>query len=120
MTPRVQAELTTKCRRLFYNKVTGLVMGVSSGGGGLESLTSDALIIATHNDPDAPDTIGCVECYFLPIGKGRASSVDLALVGTMESTSRAYRSNPTDQTAQALCDARDAAVTFALPRRVRS
>ena len=120
MTPKVQAELLTKCRRLFYNKVTGLVLGVSSGGGGLESLTGDALIIATHNDPGAPDTIGCIECFFLPVGQGRASSVNLALVGTMESTSKAYHSNPSDQNAQALCDARDAAVTFAVPRRVRS
>lgn len=112
MTPRVQAEITTKCRRLFYDKLTGLVTGVAAGGGALELLTGAALIIATHNDPDAPDIIGCVECYFAPVGKGAPYSVDLAKVGEMESASAAYRINPGDLTAQALCDARDAAVTF--------
>lgn len=117
MTPRVQAEITTKCRRLFYDKLTGLVTGVASGGGALEELTGAALIIATHNDADAPNIIGCVECYYSPLGKGPPYSVDLAKVPDMESTSAAYRMNPSDVTAQALFDARDAAVVYAVPVR---
>jgi len=115
MTPKTQVEVTTKCRRLFYHKSTGRVTGIASGGGALAGLTGTALIMATHNDPEAPNTIGCVECYYGALGKGRPYSVNLATVGEMENTSTAHHSNPTDITAQALCDARDACVSYDWP-----
>jgi hypothetical protein len=115
MTPKTQVEVTTKCRRLFYSKASGLVISVASGGGALESLTGDALIMATHDDPLAPETVGCVECYYSALGKGPPYSVDLSTVGEMANTSAAHHSNPTDITAQALCDARDACVSYDWP-----
>lgn len=115
MTPKIEAELITKCRRLFYDRVTGQAIGVASGGGAIATLHGEALVIATFNNPDAFSRIGVVECYFSPLGQGEPYSVDLARVALMESTSAAYHSNPTDQTARALCDARDAAVVFTKP-----
>jgi hypothetical protein len=115
MTPKTQVEVITKCRRFFYDKSTGIVKGVASGGGALEALTGDALIMATYNDPDAPDTIGLISCYFQPLGKGSPYSVNLSNVAAMISTSEAYHDNRTDANAQALCEARDACVSYVFP-----
>jgi hypothetical protein len=81
-----KVELQGKCRRFFYAKVDGPpfvdadgnptsdlqhvagdILGVASGGGALGDLTGDDLVIATHNDPTAPDRIGCVEEYYEPL-----------------------------------------------------
>ena len=115
MTPKTQVETQTKCRRFFYDKSTGIIKCVASGGGALEKLRGDALIMATFNDPDAPATIGCVECYFQPLGKGSPYSVDLSNVAAMESASEAYHDSHTDANAQALCEARDACVSYDWP-----
>ena len=72
------AELQGKCRRLFYAKIdiigpSGEIESpagkcwVASGGGALEILTGDDLIVATFNDHTAPERIGCVEEYYNPI-----------------------------------------------------
>ena len=63
-------ELQGKCRRLFYAKVdimalnsepgdepdfkAGDILGIASGGGTIELLTGNELIIATFNDHTAP------------------------------------------------------------------
>jgi len=82
-----KVELQGKCRRFFYAKVDGPpsvdedgnpipdsfqhvagdILGTASGGGALEKLRGDDLIIATFNDSTAPERIGCVEEYFSPI-----------------------------------------------------
>lgn len=75
--PNRTVEMQGKCRRLFYAKVdllngdgsVGTPAGstwVASGGGALEELTGDDLVIATHNDATAPTRIGCVEVYYNP------------------------------------------------------
>ena len=95
MTHRV--ELQGKCRRLFYAKsdfpmpvdedglaipdqqlTAGAVLGIASGGGSLEALTGDELVIATFNDPTAPERIGCVEEYFNPHPVRVPLRIDLA------------------------------------------
>ena len=76
MTPREQAILITKCRRLFYNSATGDVMGLASGGGALEALTGEALILATFGHST---DIGCLEMYYTPLNvSGRPTKIDLA------------------------------------------
>jgi len=84
-----------KCRRLFFLKVdgdiplddagqpvpdeqpkAGNVIGVASGGGALEDLTGDDLIIATFNDHTAPLRIGCIEEFFNTIPVRRPVCVD--------------------------------------------
>jgi len=130
MTPRLEAELSQKRRRLFYDRASGSILGVASGGGALEAMRGEALIIATFNDVAAYSTIGVVECYYAPIGRGKPHSVDLVKVRTMESTSQVYRDHletdhnninhqfgPDDHEccgdiAVALCAARDAAVSY--------
>ncbi len=67
MTPKFQAMSIQKRRRLFYDLVTLDVLGVASGGGALQTLSGDALLIATFNDPDAPSKYGLVEEYYTPI-----------------------------------------------------
>jgi len=130
MTPRLEAELSQKKRRLFYYRTTGAILGLASGGGALEAMRGEALIIATFNDVDAYTTIGVVECYYAPIGRGRPHSVDPVKVREMESTSQAYRDHLEtrhnninhqfgpddhdccDDIATALCAARDACVSY--------
>lgn len=88
-------EMQGKSRRLFYAKVNllnddgsvGVPAGatwIASGGGALELLTGDDLIIATHNDSTAPARIGCLEEYYNPIpaaGKTvKPFSIDLTKV----------------------------------------
>jgi len=50
MTPNNKAISITKPRRLFYNKTTGEVMGLASGGGAFEDFTGDDLIMATFGE----------------------------------------------------------------------
>jgi len=92
-------ELQGKCRRLFFAKINGPplldeagdptgrlqysagdVIGVASGGGALEELTGDDLIIATYNDHTAPQRIGCIEEFFNPIPVATPLTIDLAKV----------------------------------------
>jgi hypothetical protein len=92
-----KVELQGKCRRLFYAKVdfpmpvdengddvpgqrltAGSVLGIASGGGALEELTGDELVIATYNDPTAPDRIGCVEEFYNPHPVKVPLRIDLA------------------------------------------
>ena len=99
-------EMKGKCRRLFYAKVdilnddgtVGLPAGrtwVASGGGAVEELTGDDLVIATCNDPTAPDRIGCVEQYYNPIpapGKLlKPLSIDLSKVEACRDAVTAHR-----------------------------
>lgn len=137
MTPRLQVELSQKCRRVFYDKITGRTLGVASGGGALETMHGETLIIATFNDPDALTRIGVVECYYTPLGKGEPYSVDLAKISEMERTSQAFHDHlqrhnhkshqvhPDDlsccgDTAKALCDARDACVSYDWPPKIKA
>jgi len=89
-----------KCRRLFYAKVDGPpqrdelevaipgtfqhlagdVLGLASGGGALEGLTDDNLVIATFNDETAPERIGCIEEYYNPLSLGNPLRIDLTKV----------------------------------------
>lgn len=107
MTHNVQAEMKTKCRRLFYAKVditrtredgtvelrtpAGAVLGVASGGGALEELSGDALIISTFNDLSAPDRIGCVEEFYNPIPARRPLTVNLAKIQACHNAVDAHR-----------------------------
>lgn len=132
MTPKLQAELSTKCRRFFYDRVSGRTLGVASGGGALETMRGETLVIATFNAVDAFSRIGVVECYYTPIGQGEPYSVDLAKVAEMVATSDAFHEHlethnhtshlvhPDDSAccgdaAKALCDARDACVSYDWP-----
>lgn len=95
-------ETTGKCRRLFYAKVdappdfmAGDVLGVASDGGVLAEFKGDNLIIATFNDPTAPNRIGCVEAYYNPMpapGKTlKPVSIDLTKVQSCCGAVDAYR-----------------------------
>jgi len=95
-----KVELQGKCRRFFYAKVDGPpsvdedgnpipdsfqhvagdILGTASGGGALEKLRGDDLIIATFNDSTAPERIGCVEEYFSPIPPRDPLKVDLSKI----------------------------------------
>jgi hypothetical protein len=92
-------ELQSKCRRLFYAKVDGPipvdengdlqpdmqvkagdVTGIASGGGTLEELTGNDLVIATFNDHTAAERIGCIEEFFNPLSVTKPLKIDLAKV----------------------------------------
>ena len=97
-------EIQGKCRRLFFAKVDGPpiadvdvdgnltdrpgtfqhragdVINVASGGGAIEKLTGDDLIIATYNDITAPDRIGCIEMFYNPIPATKPTTIDLEKV----------------------------------------
>jgi len=90
-------EMQGKCRRLFYAKVTfgdviaGDVLGVASGGGAIDTLTGDDLVIATWNDHTAPERIGCVEEYYNPIPSYKPVKIDLAKVQACHDAVGAHR-----------------------------
>jgi len=94
-----RVELQGKCRRLFYLKIdgpvptdddgtplpdeqpkAGQIVGVASGGGALEALTGNDLIIATYNDDTAPERIGCIEEFYNPVPEAKPLRIDLAKV----------------------------------------
>lgn len=91
-----KVELQGKCRRLFFTKVdmydppavsgdppvkmAGDVIGVASGGGALEALTGDDLLIATFNDHTAMERIGCIEEFFNCVPATKPLSIDLTKV----------------------------------------
>jgi len=100
MTHNFKVEMQGKCRRLFYalsdgppkndengDPIPGMVqykagdvLAVASGGGALEELTGDDLIVATFNDHTAPQRIGCIEEFFSPVPATKPLRVDLTLV----------------------------------------
>ena len=97
MTPRTAAEMIYKCRRLTYNKLTGEVIGVSSGGGALDGLSGDALLHATYYLQDAdgieidPTTVyGCIEAYFTPRHGKRPWTVNLTTVDAYQAAVTEY------------------------------
>jgi len=119
-----KAEALGKRRRLFYNKLTGAVIGIHSGGGALETLDGDDLIVATFNRLDAPVTIGCINEYWSPIGEWVPTSVHLGTIdGYATLSGRLSRARTAgiqldiDSAFAALCDARDATVVFRAPVR---
>lgn len=116
--PRVEA--LGKSRRLFYEKATGKVIGLASGGGAIATLRGDDLIVATFNDEEAPERIGCFEVFYNPIGKGRPLTVDLASAGEYLLRIDAFRAARIESSPDAvqdvfaaLSEARDECVTFA-------
>ena len=122
-----KAEALGKRRRLFYNKVTGAVICINSGGGALEALGGADLIVATFNRLDAPVTIGCINEYWSPIGEGVPTSVNLGTIDryvTLSDRLSIVRKegvqSDIDSAFAALCDARDATVVFMAPVRNRS
>lgn len=120
MTPKHRAEKELKERRLFYELVTGKVIGVASGGGALAALTGDALIWATYamRNPDGteldPTTVyGCIECYCRPLHSGEPAQVDLAKVASYKTASTNFAADRTTDTLfETLCDERDACITY--------
>jgi hypothetical protein len=96
-------EMQGKCRRLFYAKTVmlnpdesvchavGDVVGVASGGGALEELTGDALIVATYNDHTAPERIGCVEEFYSPVPSRKPLKVDMTKVQTCHDAVESHR-----------------------------
>jgi hypothetical protein len=80
-----------KCRFLFYDKSTGLVLDIGSGGGAGNSLTGNSFIIWRYNDITAPDRIGCIPFYFNKLGANtKPKQVDLSKVADFEAKSRAW------------------------------
>lgn len=117
-----KAEMQRKERRLFYAKVAwngmiaGDVIGLMSGGGALEELECDDLLIAKFNDNDAPNNIGCLESFYSPIHGRRPATVDLAKVAAYETAQQSFKAGRNSESAiTALLDARDAAITYRDP-----
>lgn len=81
----------TKCRRLYYNKLTGEVMGCTAGGGASEGLTGDDHIDYQLNDRNAHLTVGLIEEYYTPIPARKAIKVDLQTVQTCHDAVAAHR-----------------------------
>ena len=104
MAHNANVEMQGKCRRLFYAKIDGPpavdvdvdgnltdqpgtfqyragdVVNVASGGGAIEGLTGNDLIIATYNDITAPDRIGCIEMFYNPIPATKPKTINLGKV----------------------------------------
>lgn len=123
MTPNHEVEALTKCRFLLYDKGTGAVLDVGSGGGAGENLTGAAFIIWRRDDPNAPANIGCIPHLFNKIGAGEPSQVDIRAVDALvrcchswSSQKQAGESAECDAAFEAMCVARDACVTFRLPK----
>ena len=99
MTPNTDVQVARKCRRLFYDKITGDVMGLTSGGGVAEHMTGDALILATFtmrdsegNAIDPLTVVGCVEEYFAPLHGRKPLRVDLTKIKACCDAVDAHRS----------------------------
>ena len=122
-----KAETQRKERRLFYAKVDGNgmlagdVLGLMSGGGALEELEGDDLLIAKFNNNDAPLTIGYLESFYSPIHGRRPATVDLTKIAAYESAQQAFKAGrkaaEPDRAllVEALLDARDDAITYREP-----
>ena len=120
-----KAEAQGKRRRVFYAKIdilsedglsiihtAGDVLGLASGGGALEELADDDLIIATFSDNEATLRIGILESYYTPIGGQSPSNVDLTKISRYQSAERAYKASQNPETLKLLLDARDEAITL--------
>ena len=92
-------QLQHKCRRLFFNKTTGAVLGIASGGGAIEGLEGDDLIRGTYvlTDPetgldiDATTVVGCIEEFYMPFHGRPPVSIDLAQAQTCRDAVDAHR-----------------------------
>ena len=85
-------EETTKCRFLFYNKSTGAVMDVGSGGGAGATLTGDAFIMWRYNSVTAPLSVACIPYYFNKLGQtGKPLMIDLTKAADYEAKSRSWQ-----------------------------
>lgn len=92
-------ELQGKCRKLTYMKIdrpitdengavtgtmkAGTVFSIFSGGGALEELTGDDLLIAKYHKPEwgpTPSWLGCIEMFYNQQGMPEPLMVDLAAV----------------------------------------
>jgi len=129
MTPKTQAEMTRKCYRLFYEKASGQVIGVASGGGAIDALSGDALILASFsftddagNWVDPLTRVDCIERFYYPISKEKPGQVDLLKIADWkaqvsefcrcrEDEPAAHTDAERDAAAQNLMDARDACLT---------
>ena len=123
MTPNHEVEALTKCRFLLYDKLTGDVLDVGSGGGAGENLTGAAFIVWRRDDPNAAANIGCVPHFFGRIGAGEPVMVDLNSVDeycncchSWNGKKQSGESTECDAAFEIMCDARDACVTFRLPK----
>jgi len=123
--PNCVVEARGKCYYLFYLKADGVVVGLGSGGGAGYDLTGDDFLVWRYNREDAPDVYGCIPWYYNPIGRGKALTVNLALVGAFEDASRAWKvasdagdAEATHAAFETMSDCRDACVTFrAIPTK---
>ena len=85
-------EETTKCRFLLYDKSTGAVLDVGSGGGTGDNLTGDAFIMWRYNSVTAPLTVACIPFYFGKLGQtGKPLTIDLTKAADYEAKSRAWQ-----------------------------
>jgi hypothetical protein len=97
MTPKTQAAMKTKRRRLTYNKLTGEVIGLSIGGGAQADLHGDAFLYARYYLEDAdgteidPTTVyGCIDVYFTPRHGKRPWTVNLTTVDAYQAAVTEY------------------------------
>ena len=129
MTPKTQAEMTRKCYRLFYKKASGQVIGVASGGGAIDGLSGDALILASYSFTDAAGNwvdpltlVGCIERFHYPISREKPGQINLLKVADWqaavtefcecrEHSPATHTDAERDAAAQNLMDARDACLT---------
>jgi len=102
-----RVELQGKCRRIFFAKVdifspdaladaspqhkAGDILGVASGGGAIDELEGDDLVIATFNDHNAPTRIGCIEEFFSTLPPGKPLTVDLTKASACHDAVAAHR-----------------------------
>jgi len=100
MTPKHKAESQGKPRRMFYNKIDGKVMGLAAGGGAIEELARDALILATFGpfadsdtgaETDSLDVVGCIEMFYNRFDDHDPVSIDLEKVQTCCDAVDSYR-----------------------------
>ena len=81
-----------KARFLFYDKSTGVVLDVGSGGGAGAALTGDDFIVWRYNDLTAPDRIGCIPYYFNKLGTDtKPKTIDVSKAADFEAKSRAWQ-----------------------------
>lgn len=126
MTPRLEVERTLKEYRIWFDKSTGDVRGLASGGGAVfNGLSGDALILATFSmaDPETgaeidPTTVwGCVECYYQPLHRRFPATVDLATIAEYQDAARRFRQDRSDPWLfLAMQTCRDHCITYREPK----